>query len=297
MTREEALRLAQSSQMYDRLRAARFFARYSTEGDAPALRKWLAQETVGWIRGALKQALQRAGAEGSSSEDADHVATEDGDAGREIYAQAMEETTARLVHEIEPILGLTRLYAGAEVPNYEASQTKRQLDRLGTLLRAIDTLSRTAAVPKQEELDFAELVHRIAEAESEGHKARIEFAGSDPMVVVGDRALLEVVFSNGLRNAIEADEEAGRPDGRVVITWGETDRDYWLAILDQGPGLPAGGASRLFDIGSTTKEGHHGMGLALARQAMASMGGVIAVRSREQEGAALECRWPKLRSP
>ena len=295
MTRVEALRLAQSPQMYDRLRAARYFGRYATDGDEPSLRKWLGQETVGWIRGALRQALQRVGAEGGSGNEDEHVRTEDGDAGGEIYAQAMEETTARLVHEIEPILGLARLYAGKEVPDYESSQIKRQLDRLGSLLRAIDTLSRAAAVPKQEELDFAELVHRIAEAENEGHKARIEFAGSDPMVVVGDRALLEVVLSNGLRNAIEATEETGRADGRVVVTWGETDRDHWLAILDHGPGLP-GGASRLFDIGSTTKEGHHGMGLALARQAMASMGGVIAVRSREQEGAALECRWPKIRS-
>src|SRR5207245_837861 len=187
MTRAEALHLSGSSQLHQRLRAARYFARYATADDEPAIRQWRTRESVGWIRNALRQALAKCGGE-PSPRDEQEIPTDDSDAGNDIYAQAIEETTGRLVHEIEPILGLMRLHAQKEVPHFPASQLKRQLDRLDSLLRAIDTLSRTAAVAKNEELNLPEMVRGIVEAELAGHRVPLDFAGPDPIVVVGDRA-------------------------------------------------------------------------------------------------------------
>jgi signal transduction histidine kinase len=78
----------------------------------------------------------------------------------------------------------------------------------------------------------------------------------------------------------------------IVIGWGETDRDLWLSILDRGKGFPQGFA-KLFEIGTTTKKNHLGMGLALARQAALSLNGQITLAPRQPNGAKFEFRWPR----
>jgi signal transduction histidine kinase len=211
----------------------------------------------------------------------------------DVHAQAIEETTATLVHELEPILGLEWLHATKEIADYPKSQTKRQLDRFESLLRAIDTLSRAASVPKIEEFDLAAVLRRVMSAEQRD-LVEIEVAGPEPMLVWGDVSLVELAVTNGVRNAVEASSGVGidSPRKRVVVNWGETDKEYWIVVLDRGTGLPVN-AVRMFDIGATTKQGHLGMGLALARRAVISLGGKLTVVEREDGGVRFECRWPK----
>jgi len=80
----------------------------------------------------------------------------------------------------------------------------------------------------------------------------------------------------------------------VAINWGSTDDEYWIAILDSGTGLK-GNTQRMFDFGTSTKVKHFGVGLPTARQAMASLGGVTNLSSREPVGARFELRWPRMR--
>lgn len=111
----------------------------------------------------------------------------------------------------------------------------------------------------------------------------------------GDDSLVEVAVRNGLRNSIEATEAAAGGSGKlenVVINWGETEKDYWIAILDHGNGLPPG-SERIFDIGSSTKEGHFGMGLALAKRAAWSLRGDITLTPRKDGGVKFEFRWAR----
>ena len=106
---------------------------------------------------------------------------------------------------------------------------------------------------------------------------------------------MKLIVANGLRNAIEATEsvaDSAKLSNRIVISWGETDRDYWIAIVDWGPGLPLG-IDRMFDIGSTTQRGHLGMGLAIAERAALSLTGKVTLTPREDKGARYEFRWPR----
>ena len=41
----------------------------------------------------------------------------------------------------------------------------------------------------------------------------------------------------------------------IVITWGETDVDYWVAVLDRGAGSDRSQSESAFGIGKTTKKG------------------------------------------
>jgi C4-dicarboxylate-specific signal transduction histidine kinase len=99
---------------------------------------------------------------------------------------------------------------------------------------------------------------------------------------------------NGLKNAVEAVHEVGA-DLRthpIVVSWGVTDKDYWISIVDRGPGVAAVSATR-FEVGKSTKPGHSGFGLAVARRAMESLGGELSLSAAEAGGARYELSWSK----
>jgi len=293
MDRQEALRQLNSQDAHERLRAARFLAQYAQEGDEGALRDALLKERVGWIIEALEKARQRLGrhafAKVAQSElDIDN----DDEIARQVRSSAIEETTRRLLHEIEPILGNLRLAGVREIVEYETSRTKALHDHLDHVLEAISTLSRAAAVPRNGEFDIGELVNAAVMDENRDGRVNIQVAGLKPHIVRGDSTLVGLALRNGLKNAIEATlmlREEGRKS--IVVTWGETDIDYWLAVVDRASGLPRD-ARHVWEIGTSSKRGHLGMGLAIARSAVNSIGGKIELLAREDGGTRFELKWP-----
>jgi signal transduction histidine kinase len=290
MDKEQAKQYLSSEDPHKRLLAARYFSKNTTAADTEPLRIALRNEDVPWIRFALQKAID--GASGiilqvpnAVTDEEDRDVQDD-----DLYAKATEEISQRLVHELRPILKIAIYFAKKELADkYETSRTRLELSRIEELLRAIDTLSKAAAPPLLDEFDLAALIEQAAENESLSRQVIIEKAGPSPLIVFGDKSLVDMAARNGLRNAIEAAESVS--EGKVVINWGKTDRDYWVAVLDNGIGLPAG-ADRAFDIGSTSKEGHLGMGLALAKRAIRTMHGNIWLNPRSDGGAAYEFRWP-----
>jgi signal transduction histidine kinase len=298
MNRPAALQLLQSLSAHDRLLAARFLARHASSDDVDLIDRALRKENVSWVQNALRVALRRGTGQLDSdrstiAESAEESSSIPDQQVGDIYANALQETTSLLLHEIEPLVGTARLYAQREVPSFEQSKTKKQLDLLDSLLAAISDL-RTATKPgKPAEIELWSLVHDVCEQEYQGHNIEVQLAGPSPFAVVADRGRLWLALRNGLRNAIEATETIdGQNRYPIVINWNRTDQDFWVSIIDQGIGLRAN-LDRIFDIGTSSKREHLGMGLPAARQAMLSIGGSIAVTPREQAGVKFEIRWPR----
>jgi two-component system sensor histidine kinase FlrB len=66
-----------------------------------------------------------------------------------------------------------------------------------------------------------------------------------------------------------------------------------LRIEDDGPGLSAEGADRIFTPFFTTKADGTGLGLAYARKVIKGMGGIIELKNRKDaRGAVLSIRLP-----
>ena len=78
----------------------------------------------------------------------------------------------------------------------------------------------------------------------------------------------------------------------VIVTWGETDVDIWVSVLDHGPGI-AGPVESVLGIGKSTKVGHNGFGLPIAKAAIEALGGTLILESSTGGGAKYELRWEK----
>jgi signal transduction histidine kinase len=292
MNKAEAFALLRAPASDDRLRAARFLGRTCIESDLPFLRAALTAENNKWVKGALSKAI--ATAQAGIKQETISIAAEGEDDRilEQIYAEAVEETTKRLVHEIRPILGRLDVRASTEIIEYTNSKTKKEWTRLAEFLAVIDKLSQAASSPIYAEFDLSSAIEEIAASERSDCSISIECAGPKPLVILGACSYIQIILTNAIRNAVEATREIAATDP-IVVTWGSTDRDHWFSVLDRGCGLPAA-ANKIFEIGSTTKKDHLGMGLALSRQAGLSINGKISLGPRESSGTRFEFRWPKI---
>lgn len=294
MTREEALLGLSSDSAHARLKAARFLARNSDPSDLQLLRGALQSESVSYVKAALELAIKRASDSafsrvGETVQEAEILP----DVRAQIRNEVTEEIAGQILHEIASPVGLIASAAAREVPDYEHSRTRRHVENLKRVFEAIEQLKSAAAVPWPEEFDLAELLAEIVSEEAGEHPLEISLHGAKPMLIMSDRALLRLAVSNGIRNAIEAVLDPPRNEPHpIVVTWGETDVDYWITVLDRGPGV-LGPTESAFGIGKTTKKGHSGFGLAIARQAIETLGGVCILQPAAEGGARFEIRWER----
>ncbi len=294
MTRDEALESLLSSSAHDRLKAARILVRNSDSADLETLRAALRDETVSYVRTGLELAIKRASNLATPSiEDASEEFEIPEDVRTQIRNEVTEEITGQILHEIASPVGLIAAAAARDIPDYEHSRTRRHVEDLKRVFEAIEQLKSAAAVPKPEEFDLSELLAEVVSETVGTDAVEASLHGAKPMLVTSDRALLRLAVSNGIRNAVEA--VTGMPAQKphpIVITWGETDVDYWVAALDRGPGV-TGPSESAFGIGKTTKKGHSGFGLAIARQAIETLGGACTLQPATEGGARFEIRWER----
>jgi PAS domain S-box-containing protein len=134
---------------------------------------------------------------------------------------------------------------------------------------------------------------RISGAELR-QRARVEtHLPSTPLRVLGDEGRLSQVLVNLLVNATQA--LRGSPGSHVVqVALAREGADAVLDVIDDGPGIPAEIQARIFEPFYTTKpvgEGT-GLGLAVCREIIGSLGGTIEVASAPGEGTRFRVRIP-----
>jgi signal transduction histidine kinase len=205
-----------------------------------------------------------------------------------VHNRAVQEVTATLLHEIAPLVGVALAEVAKDLPGSRAHQ---KLDRLKDVLEAISDLRKAAASVHVGEFDIAAMLRDLVADEGLSRGVPVDLEGRSPFLIIGDQTLLSLAISNGLRNALDANLESAS-DRHVVVNWGETDVEYWVSVLDGGRGL-LGTAEQAFAIGNTTKKDHLGFGLAIARQAMDSVAGVVRLANGTSGGALFEVRWCK----
>ncbi len=277
-----------------RLQIARRLRRSPSPGAAAALKRALAREHVRWVRVALQEAIleceHATTTQGDS--DVDDDIEERADTGQ-AYADGRRDGLRQALHEIAPLLGLAR--AAAETDLDEASPVRVELERMRAVTAALRQLVSASAVPERHEFDFGRLLNDLrVSPPCPCPDDVIGARGDSHYVVTGDRDLLELAVRPLLTNAIEAVLSVS-PTPRalsVMLSYGSERKNYYVAIIDAGPGLAAD-ADALTPQGVTTKEGHFGLGLETARTAIASLGGTLGLGPNPQGGTTAILRWPR----
>lgn len=197
-----------------------------------------------------------------------------------------------MLHELEPRIGILDVKMRNDIPCYESSDSRLEMERFKEFFAALGYLRQATEASELETFECTKLIEEaIADISIE---IDIDISGPANSVFKADKGQLRMAILNGLRNAVESTLLASkhrRPDN-IVIAWGETDADYWIAIIDDGVGI-----GKLTDkavrIGNTTKSGHFGMGLTIAQQAIQTLNGKMSVSSPNTTGAVFELRWYK----
>jgi signal transduction histidine kinase len=104
------------------------------------------------------------------------------------------------------------------------------------------------------------------------------------------RAILNVVT-----NAIDATE--GVESGAVLVQtgWDAATDSVFVAVTDNGAGIPADQVSRIFNIFESTKGARGtGLGLAVSQKILREHGGQITVETKPGEGSRFVLSWPRL---
>ncbi len=190
---------------------------------------------------------------------------------------------ARVAHEIRTPLATVRglvelLEADLDPGDHRRAYIERILlgmDRQDRLVEDLLTLSHPEPESWQP-VSVASLINELSDVFRNDPRFRV-VAGPPPEApaILGDAMRLSEVFTNLVRNALEAAPPEGAVEVRVEA---HGDRVH-LSVRNTGAGIPAEIRDKIFQPFFTTKPRGTGLGLPIARQIVEAHGGIIRVES------------------
>jgi len=211
---------------------------------------------------------------------------------------AMGEMAAQLAHQLRTPLAAALLYAGnlenpelAVAPRVSIAQkTVARLKHLERLIQDMLLFAR-GEVLGREGFAVADLLAELTHTFEPLAKNRgIVFQVHDEapgLALTGNRKSLLSAITSLLENALQALEtnEGAMPDGRIALSVRAQGDSLLLSVKDNGRGMHAETAARLFEPFYTTRPEGTGLGLAIARGIARAHGGGIEVVSSPGAGA------------
>lgn len=170
------------------------------------------------------------------------------------------------------------------------SRVLEQVDLLRRIASEFSLLGRPDELPLVP-LHLPRLVERIADAYGPagvegGRGLRVEPAPEPGLpAVMGHEESLLKILGNLAQNSLDA----ARPGeaARVEVGWELADGRVQLSWRDNGSGIPADVAGRLFEPYFSTKSRGTGLGLAICRSLAERMGGSLALANRDDGPGAV----------
>ncbi|MFN9450259.1 MAG: ATP-binding protein [Rubrivivax sp.] len=219
----------------------------------------------------------------------------------------MGEMASLLSHELNQPLAAIASYAGA-AQNWAAEPDASSADMLRMALQRITEQAERAGriiksvhsfVRRREQHHEAVVVDQLIDAvlplvrlqsRASGTRIVCEWATPVPRVRC-DRTLVEQLVLNLTRNAIQAMEQALPQDRVLTLRAHPEGPRVALEVIDQGCGIDAAHAERLFTPFYSTRREGMGLGLSLCRTVVEQHGGQLEFDSPWPPQAAGGCRF------
>jgi len=217
-----------------------------------------------------------------------------------VHIQAMEEISRSIAHEISNPINviqnyLTILLNKPDLPDnlaHELNIIDKEIDRISTISEQLHNLSQTPAAPRRVKTDIVSLVQEVVElfrsSLSPEDEIQLYFTGEmsvRPIWSIPD--FLQQILMNLLTNSREALAGNG---GHITVTLESPNQtrssrsnEIVIKVCDSGPGLEPAMAEKVFQLGYTSKNGHHsGLGLAIVRKLAHDLGGSVMHQRNER---------------
>lgn len=225
-------------------------------------------------------------------------------------AAMQRETLGFLAHEVRTPLATVSGYlaalrdrhAGGEGAQAAPGDTlrmieaaQRRADYAQSLVSSFVNTARDAYRPDAEHRLSAASLVRAAQQEypfEAGESERLHTDLEQDFALPGrHRDLLYLVLCTLIKNALQAQRGQTVPPPRVAVVL-RRGAGGTLAVIDNGPGLPAALKDRLTHQPVDSASGGSGMGLLFCRRVMTSIGGDIVVGDTEGGGATVSLHFP-----
>lgn len=211
---------------------------------------------------------------------------------RTLRLAAASETASALAHELNQPLAAIANYVRAarlllEQGTDPAAMTSAMDHAVAEVARAGDVMRRLreffqSGTLRQEALEVGVLVEGAVEgvhAQLQRHDVRlaIEYPPALPRVLA-DPVQIATVLHNLLVNAIEAlRTRPAHGDGRRIVVRAREHgtKQVMIAVIDNGPGVPASVVPQLFSPFASSKPEGMGLGLAISRSMIEAHGGEL----------------------
>jgi nitrogen fixation/metabolism regulation signal transduction histidine kinase len=202
---------------------------------------------------------------------------------------AWQGVARRLAHEIKnPLTPITlSIHRLRKRTPADDSVVRECLDTIleetSHLERLANEFSSFARLPKPnlEPTEPGPVLQQVADLYAAHPGVRIHADTRAMPAVLADRDQVRQVFTNLLKNAVEAMPQGGTVD----LRWEQEDGRLYVTVLDSGSGFAPQALEHLFDPTFTTKPSGSGLGLAIVRRIVEDHGGTIEAGNRPEGGA------------
>lgn len=172
-----------------------------------------------------------------------------------------------------------------------AERARRTMDRVDLVMREFLYMSK----PEPAELERVE-VNACVQDSLDLLGPRFERMGvhmrtnllDDPLEIKGFGVALKRAMINVLTNA----KQASPPGGKVYVRTWRAGGYAHVEVRDEGPGIPRSDLKRIFDMFVSGRPDGIGLGLSLAKTAIASCGGTIVADNAPEGGARFVIKLP-----
>ena len=148
-----------------------------------------------------------------------------------------------------------------------------EIERMNTVMDSLKLINMAKARMRKIPLrDVVEEAVSLLEIQYRKSTAQILNEVDQELVVLGQRTLLVTVFSNIIRNSIEAKAK------KMAISAARQGNDIVITLIDDGEGIDQDTIDHIFDPFFSRKE-QSGLGLYLVKRIIDLHGGMIAVKS------------------
>ena len=229
-----------------------------------------------------------------------------------VHLEQSIHSRERLLHDVSHELRspLSRLQLAIGLARQDPNSVKASLDRieyegrrLDSVVRELLSLARAESgqSPGEDYFDLTALLESVlADARFEANAAGVKIVSDldstagdgDAPSLRGNTELVRWALDNVVRNALRFSTHS--QSVRVRLAYDKTARRFEIDVVDEGPGAPAAALPNLFEpfVRADETSPGFGLGLAVAKRAVAAQGGTIEASNRAGAGLGVRITFP-----